>query len=514
MENIQPNMLTKEDLTQIEAIGYNLQQIENQLEQFKQGFPYMKLIRPAVVNDGIKLITTTGEIKLNKDFDEFASELKIIKFVPASGAATRMFKDLFSFKDNYSSSSADPNVMAFGKTFFQSITKFAFYSDLAESLAGDGFTLSDELIAKNYGLILDYLLTEKGLNYANLPKALLKFHLYSKEARTAIEEHLVEGALCGKSADGVVYVHFTISPEHVDLFEAHIQKVVSKYEKKHQVKYQITHSLQQPTTDTIAVNLDNSPFRTKEKKLLFRPAGHGALIWNINQLKADVIFVKNIDNVSPERKNEATIVYKKVIGSLLIQFKKTINKTINQLLSKSKVNFDEIVSFAKNDLFISIPSNFNELEDAEKRTLLISLINKPIRVCGMVKNEGEPGGGPFWTKNEDGTSLQIVESSQIDFGVDAQKRMVELSTHFNPVDLVCNITDYKGDVFDLSQFVDDKTGFISVKSKDGKDLKALELPGLWNGAMAKWITVFVEVPIATFNPVKTINDLLRSEHQN
>ena len=272
--------------------------------------------------------------------------------------------------------------------------------------------------------------------------------------------------------------------------------------------------MQQPTTDTIAVNKDNSPFRTTDKKLLFRPAGHGALIWNVNQLNADIIFIKNIDNVVPDRKNETTIVYKKVIGALLIQLKKSIAKTIKQLNSNVKINLEEILLFVKDDLNIAIPDNFSNLNEKEKRMLLVELLNRPIRICGMVKNEGEPGGGPFWTKNEDGISLQIVESSQIDIKNDSQKRIVDLSTHFNPVDIVCSTTDFNGNVFDLSQFVDPNTGFISVKSKDGKDLKALELPGLWNGAMAKWITVFVEVPVATFNPVKTVNDLLRSEHQN
>lgn len=507
------NMLTSEDLNQLKSIGFTLQQIEEQLSRFKTGFPFVKLLKPVVLNDGIKYITTKGEVKLNEDFDEYVKDLIVTKFVPASGAATRMFKDLFDFKENYDSENLSPKVAEFGRVFFNGIKKFAFYSDLEIIMENDGFKIADELSSKNYKIVLNYLLTEIGLNYGNLPKALLKFHRNSNQSYTAIDEHLIEGALYGVSSDGKVRVHFTLSPEHVSLFEAHVSSVKAVFEKRYNVKYEITHSIQQPTTDTIAVNLDNTPFRTTEGKLLFRPAGHGALIWNVNQLKSDIIFIKNIDNVVPERKNESTILYKKIIGALLIQNKKTIDKWLKLLIGGGKVNLDEVVSFVKNDLAIEMIPSFKEMNDNEKKEHLIFLLNRPIRVCGMVKNEGEPGGGPFWLPSEIGASLQIVESSQIDLENEGQKKIVELSTHFNPVDIVCSINDYQGNVFDLSQFVDKNTGFISYKSKDGKDLKALELPGLWNGAMAKWTTIFVEVPIGSFNPVKTVNDLLRKEHQ-
>lgn len=507
-------MFTSEDLMLLEKKGLSVKSIENQLDNFKNGFPFVHLLRPAVINDGIKLITTSGEIKLNKDFDDYANSIKIVKFVPASGAATRMFKDLFAFKENYEKPSISLQVLEFGTVFFQSIKRFAFYQDLEMKMEEDGFLLTDEIRSKNYALILDYLLTEKGLNYANLPKALLKFHRNSKTSHTAIEEHLIEGALYGKSDGDKVYIHFTLSPEHVALFESLISQVISSYEKMFHVKYVITHSIQQPNTDTIAVNPDNSLFRDKNNSLLFRPAGHGALIWNVNQLKADIIFIKNIDNVVPERKGETTVSYKKIIGSLLIQTKKAVDKILKQLSGKGAVNIEEISLFIKNELSIEVPKNIQNLPLDDQKEILISLLNRPIRICGMVKNEGEPGGGPFWVKNEKGISLQIVESSQINLNIDAQRRIVEQSTHFNPVDIVCSINDFKGEPFDLSKFVDSNTGFISTKSKDGKELKALELPGLWNGAMADWITLFVEVPIATFNPVKTVNDLLRSEHQN
>lgn len=507
-------MLTAEDLKQIKSIGFSVQQIEDQLARFKTGFPYVKLLRPVVLNDGIKYITTQGEVKLNEDFDEYTKELKITKFVPASGAATRMFKDLFEYKDQYDSADIDPKIATFGQTFFNGFRKFAFFPDLEEVMSRDGLKLNDELSSKNYRIILDYILTDKGLNYANLPKALIKFHKYADHSHTAIEEHLIEGALYGKSADGLVRIHFTLSPEHVSLFETLIAEVLPAYEDKYKVKYEITHSIQQPTTDTIAVNLDNTPFRTNDGKLLFRPAGHGALLWNVNQLKSDLIFIKNIDNIVPERKCDSTILYKKIIGALLIQYKKTIDKWLKLIINGGKVNLDEVVTFIKNELTIEMNPKYSEMSDAEKREYLVHLLNRPIRVCGMVKNEGEPGGGPFWLATDEGVTLQIVESSQIDLNNDAQRRIVEHSTHFNPVDIVCSINDYQGNTLDLSKFVDENTGFISQKSKDGKELKALELPGLWNGAMAHWTTVFVEVPIATFNPVKTVNDLLRNEHQN
>jgi len=506
-------MLTSEDLNQLKTIGFSVQQIEDQLARFRTGFPYVKLLRPVILNDGIKYITTKGEVKLNEDFDEFIKNLIVTKFVPASGAATRMFKDLFEFKETYDSENLNPKVAEFGRLFFNSIHKFAFYSYLEKVMENDGFLLKDELSSKNYRLIINYLLTEIGLNYANLPKALLKFHRFSNETFTAIDEHLIEGALYGISADGKVRVHFTLSPEHVSLFNIHVASVQEKFEKKFNVKYEISHSIQQPTTDTIAVNIDNTPFRTAEGKLLFRPAGHGALIWNVNQLKSDIIFIKNIDNVLPERKNESTVLYKKIIGALLIQNKKTIDKWLKLLIGGAKVNIDEIVSFVNNELAIELLPAFAEMTENAKKDYLIQLLNRPIRVCGMVKNEGEPGGGPFWLPSEFGASLQIVESSQIDLENESQKRIVEQSTHFNPVDIVCSINDYQGNVFDLTKFVDENTGFISYKSKDGKDIKALELPGLWNGAMAKWISIFVEVPIGSFNPVKTVNDLLRKEHQ-
>jgi len=510
-------MLLPEDLKQIKERGSSIEQIENQLQSFQKGFPFIKLVRPATANDGIKIITSAGEKKLFNDYDEFTKTLKVIKFVPASGAASRMFKDLFTFKEKYSSTSKiNDKELAFGFNFFNSIKKFAFYNDLKLVMQNAGFTIENELENKNYSLILDYFLTEKGLNYANLPKAFLKFHLYSNVSRTAIEEHFVEGAEYGKSGDGNVYLHFTVSPEHVLKFEEITNIIKPLYEEKYNTKFIVSHSIQQPSTDTIAVDIKNNPFREKDNKLLFRPAGHGSLIWNLNKLNADLIFIKNIDNIVPDRLRETTILYKKIIGALLINIQKQAHKYLT-ILSKNTIDdthVNDICTFIEHELEYSVLKEIEKMDNKQKCDYLFNFLNRPVRVCGMVKNEGEPGGGPFWVTNSSNISLQIVESSQINFSDEKQENIVSQSTHFNPVDIVCGIKDFTGKNFDLNRFIDNETGFISVKSKDGKELKAMEVPGLWNGAMANWITIFVEVPIITFNPVKTVNDLLRSEHQN
>lgn len=510
-------MLTENDKLAIQQKGIDVSVVESQIQKFKQGFPFVILKNPAKLNEGIELFTTQGAKKLCTDFDELIENRSVLKFVPASGAATRMFKDLFYFRDHYSDKNQEEQSLKFGNHFFKHLSQFAFFQDLKEVLKKQGHDIKVLLENQEYDKILDAFLLENGLNYSQLPKALLKFHSYSsKEFRTSLEEHLVEGAMYAKMSDNKVKIHFTVSPEHQSAFETLISKVVSKYEKLYGVAYEIEFSCQKPETDTIAVDMDNLPFRDKSGALVFRPAGHGALLSNLNDIDADIVFVKNIDNVVPDRLKETTVLHKKVIASYLINlqtkahhFLKLIkNKKCNEKLTK------EMFLFAKDELMIHFPKDFEEISQAEQLEYLFKMLNRPMRVCGMVKNEGEPGGGPFWVKNpQDGSlSLQIVETSQIDIQNEKQSRIMQQSTHFNPVDLVCAIKDFEGNKFNLMDFVDPDTGFISIKSKDGKDLKAMELPGLWNGAMANWITVFVEVPLITFNPVKTINDLLRPEH--
>ena len=422
-----------------------------------------------------------------------------------------MFKNLFEFLG------ADYDVpeTKFEKTFFEQIEKFAFYNDLNAACEKAFEKNIPALMAEgDYKAVVAALLEAAGLNYGALPKGLLKFHRYEDGSRTPLEEHLVEGALYAANKNGKVYVHFTVSPEHLRQFEYLVADKAAVYAKKYGVDYNVTFSEQKPCTDTIAADMNNQPFRDNGK-LLFRPGGHGALIENLNDLDADIIFIKNIDNVVPDKLKGDTVLYKKLIAGVLVvlQHKAVSNLELQDSGRYTHEQVLEILQFLQKKLFCKNPETKN-LEDAELVLYLKEKLNRPMRVCGMVKNVGEPGGGPFLAYNSDGTiSLQILESSQIDMDDPEKKEMFEKGTHFNPVDLVCAVRDYKGHKFDLVNFVDKATGFISYKSKNGKDLKALELPGLWNGALSEWNTVFVEVSLSTFNPVKTVNDLLREQHQ-
>ncbi|KAA6324327.1 hypothetical protein EZS27_026333 [termite gut metagenome] len=487
-------------------------QIIEQLDCFQRGFPYLKLEAAASVEKGILALTTDKQQAYLSAWQNYTQTDKtIMKFVPASGAASRMFKDVFEFLG----ADYDTPTTKFEQTFFASIDKFAFYEDLNEAcvrIEGKNITT---LIAKGkYKAIASALLNVAGLNYGALPKGLLKFHKYENGTRTPVEEHLVEGALYAAGKTGKVNIHFTVSAEHHELFKLLIAEKTAEYAKHYGLEYHISFSEQKPSTDTIAADSDNNPFRDKGK-LLFRPGGHGALVENLNDLDADIIFIKNIDNVVPDRLKTDTVTYKKLIAGILVSLQGKAFEYLT-LLDSGKYTHEqimEILQFVQKSLFCKNPETKN-LEDAELVLYLKKKLDRPMRVCGMVKNVGEPGGGPFLAYNADGTvSLQILESSQIDMKDPTKKEMFEKGTHFNPVDLVCAIRDYKGNKFDLTKYVDKATGFISHKSKNGKELKALELPGLWNGTMSDWNTVFVEVPLSTFNPVKTVNDLLREEHR-
>lgn len=516
-------MFNEKDLRQIEEKGISRQQIGQQLENFKQGFPSAQLTDAATPGNGLRVFDAHEIEQLASFYDHHSSKHRLLKFVPASGAATRMFKHLFEFAESYDGSDEAVAKLQSQKGtdsvwhFLQNIHKYAFIDDLRQALKSDGYDLDALLQQKKYDVVVKHLLEDKGLGYANLPKGLLKFHQYEENSRRALEEHLVEGAHYVADADGVVQLHFTVSPEHRARFEQAVAQAVPEYEKRYGVKYQITFSEQKPSTDTIAVDMENQPFRDANGKLVFRPGGHGALIENLKDLNGDIIFIKNIDNIVPDRLKEATHLYKKAIGGLLLKLKAQVDEYLRQLekASISKERIDEMVAFAKKELMLQMTGEFNNLSYDAKRDELIKLLNRPMRIAGMVKNEGEPGGGPFWVKNEKGeVSLQIVEASQMDTKDSKQNEIISKATHFNPVDLVCSVRDYRGQSFDLHHHIDASTGFISKKSKDGQDLKAQELPGLWNGAMADWITLFVEVPIETFNPVKTVNDLLRPQHLN
>ena len=505
-------MLTEQDLKQIKEKGISAEKLENQLEQFKTGFPFLKLEAAAGIGRGIMAPDESSRKQYVNAWEAYKGDGKrVVKFVPASGAASRMFKDMFAFVD----APYDVPTTDFEKRYFDNIKKFAFYDALnAACQKNEGKDIAALIAEGNYKAVAANMLKKEGLNYGQLPKGLLLFHKYEEGARTPMEEHLVEGALYAASA-GEAHVHFTVSHEHMELFKAKVAEKADGYSKKYGIKYDITFSEQKPSTDTVAANADNTPFRNDDGSLLFRPGGHGALIENLNEIDADVIFVKNIDNVVPDRLKGDTVEWKQVIAGVLVTLQQKAFDYL-RLLDTGKYTheqIEEMIRFVQQDLCCR-KADIKELEDAELVIYLRKKLNRPMRVCGVVKNVGEPGGGPFLTYNQDGTvSLQILESSQIDKSNTAYMEMFTKGTHFNPVDLVCAVKDYKGEPFNLPEYVDKTTGFISSKSKSGKELKALELPGLWNGAMSDWNTVFVEVPLTTFNPVKTVNDLLREEHQ-
>ena len=505
-------MLTQQDLKQLAQKGISEQQIETQLGQFKTGFPFLKLEAAAAIGRGIVAPTSDEGRKYVDAWQKYkAAGKRVVKFVPASGAASRMFKDMFAFVDaDYDKPTTD-----FEKKYFDNIDKFAFYGELdAVCQKNNGKGIKELVKEGNFKAVAANMLKAEGLNYGQLPKGLLLFHNYPEGPRTPMEEHLVEGALYAAS-NGEAHVHFTVSHEHMELFKQKVAQKADMYAKKYGIAYDITFSEQKPSTDTVAANPDGTPFRNSDGSLLFRPGGHGALIENLNEIEADVIFVKNIDNVVPDRLKGDTVLWKQIIAGVLITFQKKAFEYL-ELLDSGKYTheqIEEIIRFVQNDLCCR-KADIKELEDADLVIYLRKKLNRPMRVCGVVKNVGEPGGGPFLTYNQDGTvSLQILESSQIDKSNKEYMEMFTKGTHFNPVDLVCAVKDYKGNAFDLPKFVDPTTGFISQKSKSGKELQALELPGLWNGAMSDWSTIFVEVPLSTFNPVKTVNDLLREQHQ-
>ena len=511
-------MFQKNDLQQFKNKGIAEKTVATQIQNFITGFPFMPITKAATPASGLLQLSDNEIDSYIQKFETNKNSYSLLKFVPASGAASRMFKALFEFAENYQPEQQANflNDKSFNSiyTFFSRLKDFAFYPDLEQVLKRNNLNINELIEKKDFVPIVKALLFENGLNYGNSPKGLLKFHAYSDAAaRTPVAEHLVEGALYG-SSNSQSRIEFTVSPEHRSAFEKEVQSLVNQLESKYNIKYSIQFSEQKSSTDTIAVDMENHPFRNADGSILFRPGGHGALIENLNDLDADIVFVKNIDNVVPDKLKPDTVRYKKLIAGLLIDYQQITFAYLKEIEQGdvSDKQAEAMLQFLESELF-TIPKQAFKTKQ-EKLNYLKTKLNRPIRVCGMVKNEGEPGGGPYWAINADGSeSLQIVESSQIDTKSPDKQAIMKNATHFNPVDLVCGIKDYRGQAFDLLHFTDPKTGFISYKSKDGKELKAQELPGLWNGAMADWNTIFVEVPISTFNPVKVVSDLLREQHQ-
>ena len=501
---------THQDLAQLDELGLSVERVQQQIDHFKQGFPKTCLDAAATpANGGIIVLDDKEITRYEKLYRTLSKDKKLLKFVPASGAATRMFKDLYSFASTYFGVAGNfekefPEV----KAFLENIHTFAFFNDLKTCMAAADLDIEEYLHRGDYSTIINFLLKEQYLGYGSLPKALLKFHRYGEVQRTPFEEHIVEGALYSRSTDGTVNLHFTISPEHRVAFRRKMAEVKHYYESTFNIKLKISFSEQKHYTDIIAVDEQNQPLRDEEGRIIFRPGGHGALIENLNEQRADLIFIKNIDNVVPDWMKHTTVIYKQVLAGMLLDLKEKTFEMLRLLDNQpDEKTLRKVARFAEEKLNIMVPDNYDT-------KTLHNLLDRPMRICGMVKNLGEPGGGPFYTIDSKGRrSLQIVESAQVNHNDPKQEAIFQASTHFNPVDLVCSTKNYRGRYFDLRQYVDPQTGFISKKTKGALTLKSQELPGLWNGAMANWITLFVEVPVATFNPVKTVNDLLRKEHR-
>lgn len=507
---------TDSDLAQIASLGLTQDDVKRQLDNFHRGFPKTVLIDAATVGNGGILRLQDADINKYTDFyQEHLEGKKILKFVPASGAATRMFKDLYAFTSTYFGVDYSiPKEYPTVKDFLEQIRSFAFFDDLVACMAKSKADFGDYMDRGDFSTVINFLLKEQYMGYGSLPKGLLKFHRYGHTQRTPLEEHIVEGAEYARQNDGKVNIHFTVSPEHSALFRKKVAEVKLFYEQNFGIKLHITFSEQKHYTDIIAVNEQNEPIRDDDGRLVFRPGGHGALIENLNEQHADLVFIKNIDNVVPDWMKHTTIIYKKVLAGLLLNLQQQSFHYL-RILDKGvePTQLKDIEDFATHRLGIVLPDDYNKADAKQKAKILHNFLNRPMRVCGMVKNQGEPGGGPFITLNTRGIkSLQIVETAQINRKDKAQEAILDSATHFNPVDLVCATKNYRGRYFDLRKYVDPDTGFISKKTKGALTLKSQELPGLWNGAMAYWNTVFVEVPLATFNPVKTVNDLLRKEH--
>lgn len=481
-------MLSQRDFEQIEKRGSSKEVVISQLEYFKLGFPNLNIVSPATPGRGVKILNREEQLRAIELYSRFKGN--ICKFVPASGAATRMFKDLFEILNN---KHRDAELQSLD------ISKFPFYDEIPESL-----------IKGDKRAVIEYLLSEKGLGYGSLPKGLIKFHKYGNVSKTPFEEHLAEGGQYAVSGDGICRISFTVSPEHLDKFKYLLNRVKSLYEEMFGCKYDVSFSIQKPSTDTIAATITNEPFRDRDGNLVFRPGGHGALIENLNDIDAHIIIIKNIDNICREELREDTIWWKKVLAGKLLETQDRIFNYIRCLKGSCDSSLvEEIKTFFNSELSIELPN----VPEAILKDYLIEKLNRPIRVCGMVVNTGEPGGGPYIVKDSDGsTSLQILESAQLNTEDNAVKEMITKSTHFNPVDIVCSFKTFNGCSFDLTKYIDKETGFITSKSIEGELVKALELPGLWNGAMSQWNTLFVEVPVTTFSPVKTVFDLLRPEH--
>jgi hypothetical protein len=503
------------DLRQMEELGISLEEAERQLALFRNPFTYTRVLRPCRPGDGIRQLAAPEEPWMLARFEGAARDGRIGKLVPASGAASRMFKSLLAYMNGPADDTGQPEGEV--RTLFDNLDRFAFRDALAAAMARDGRDLRQAVEAGDYRTVLEYLLTDRGLGYEDLPKGLLLFHRYPEGPRTPFEEHLIEAVEQTRSADGRCRLHFTVSPQHEAEFRRLLEEVRPRYEERYGVRFDVSFSYQKRSTDTLAVEPENRPFRQDDGTLLFRPGGHGALLDNLDALARDgwdIVLIKNIDNVVPEDRRPLISQWKRLLTGQLLAVQDRVWRLLERLEEGSTNALDEAAVFLEKELSRSLPPELAGVSEDVRRRRLIDLLDRPLRACGMVRNLGEPGGGPFWVESKSGeVSIQIVETSQIDPKSEEQQSQLAASTHFSPTDLACAVRDRHGRPYDLHAYVDPSTVFISTKSHEGRPLKALERPGLWNGAMAGWNSVFVEVPDATFAPVKTVTDLLRPEHQ-
>ncbi|MDO4881546.1 MAG: DUF4301 family protein [Capnocytophaga sp.] len=511
--------LTAFDKLLIGEKGLEINKLQAQLELFKKGIPPLDVLRPASLDDGILSFSKEEAIQYVAIYQKKKSTIDILKFVPASGAATRMFHFLSKFINEYK-----PDNQTFEeyitesnnietKIFFTHLTQFAFYDTLEEYLTKNNSIKNLSEDEKKLA-IARILLLEEPFAYQNKPKGLFPFHKYGNSSVTAFEEHFQEAVMYATQGEKV-HIQFTISPDFTNDFLKKLAEIRPILEKRYQIQFEVSFTYQDSSTETIAVTLDNIPFRDDNDNLVFRPSGHGALLKNLNETTADIIFIKNIDNVVKQEYIDESIFYKEVLAGKLEEIRSRCHKILRQI-QKNKIkkkDIPQILAFLI-ELNIQIPNYVYKFTKKNILEYIFEALNRPIRVCGMVKNEGEVGGGPFWVKDsEQNKYLQIIEASQIDFNNPKNKEIFNKSTHFNPVDIVCCIKNYRGETFDLFSFADFNQSLITQKTHNGQPIKALELPGLWNGGMAKWISIFVEVPVSTFNPVKSVNDLLKKVHQ-
>lgn len=486
-------------LIEINERGISEEELAQQVMCFVKGSQPVELTKAATIDDGICKVNNLEGNKYANLYNDRQAELTIYKFIPASGMATRMFKKLLEFLNTKKSNPSSTY-------FFNNLHKFPFYKDVVIEFHNQHKSIKKLDTLANKLLFLDFLLNEKGLSYKNTPKGLIKFHQYDIYNKSAVQEQIDESIEYAIGKDNIVHLHFTVTPAYRDRFENHVRRYIETNLDDY-VKFKIEFSIQKPNTDTLAVNQDNSPYNDKNGNYLFRAGGHGALIENLNDINADIVFIKNVDNVCHQNHKEETVHYKQILAGVLLNTQDQIFNYL-QLLKKNKVNLEEVINFVQKRFYVELCKEKTTAQE------LFELLNRPIRVCGMILNQGDVGGGPFWVKDEKGkSSLQIIESAQVNIENNEQKDIFLNATHFNPVDIVCGIKDFEGNKFNLNEYVDPETYFITDKSVDGYSIKGLEKPGLWNGAMAKWLNIFIEVPLDTFNPVKSVTDLLNPMHQ-